>query len=188
YVITKTAQAYHSLGQEGSRISGAMQYIQVGTNENAAVVNHYGWSHENWAVYYDILRNNKIIYENAIADDNNFFKATSLIMKSFVYGLLTDLYGDIPFSEALDANNSIFFPKYDQQIDIYKGIFEDLDLADDFLQNLDNTKDQINPTSDVLYGADAAKWRRFANSLRLRYSLRVENKREELGSLGINLG
>src|SRR5690606_33734221 len=94
----------------------------------------------------------------------------------------------IPFSEALDANNSIFFPKYDQQIDIYKGIFEDLDLADDLLQNLDASKDQINPASDVLYGGDATKWRKFANSLRLRYSLRVENKRDELGSLGINLG
>lgn len=188
YVITKTAQAYHSLGQEGSRISGAMQYIQVGTNENAAVVNHYGWTHENWATYYDILRNNKIIYENAVADDNNFFEATSLIMKSFVYGLLTDLYGDVPFSEALEAKNSTFFPKYDQQIDIYKGIFEDLRVADDLLQNLDNSKDQINPASDVLYGGDATKWRRFANALRMRYSLRVESKSDELKGLGIDIG
>ncbi|KAA9349617.1 SusD/RagB family nutrient-binding outer membrane lipoprotein [Larkinella humicola] len=186
YVLTRSARVYYNLGAEGSKIAGAMQYNQVGTDLDAAAVNQYGWGQESWNEYYDILRNNKIIYDNAVRDNNNFFKAVSLTIRASLFGLLTDLYGDIPYSEALNAKTGTFFPKYDPQLDVYKGVLKDLQEANTLLSAL-TAKDAINATSDVLYKGDAAKWKKFANSLRLRYCLRVSSKKAEMSAAGINL-
>lgn len=164
-----------------------MQYVQRGTNEGAVVVNYYGWGHESWNSYFDILRNNQVIYENAIEEDNQFFKGIALIMRSFHFGLMSDLYGDIPYSNALQANNDGFFPNYDRQEEVYKGIMIDLKEADALLQNLDPAKDLVNSSSDILYGGDSQKWRKFANALRMRYSMRLISKKSEMTALGIDL-
>lgn len=187
YVLSNTAKTYHGLGFENSKIAGAMQYVQRGTNEGAVAVNFYGWEHESWNGYFDILRNNQIIYDNAIAEKNDFFKGIALTLRSFHFGLMSDLYGDIPYSASLQANSDVFFPKYDRQIDVYKGILADLKEADGILQNLDLTKDMVNPASDILYKGDAQKWRRLANALRMRYSLRLINKKSDLSALGVDL-
>lgn len=187
YVLSNTAKTYHNLGYENSKIAGAMQYVQRGTNEGAVVVNFYGWGHESWNSYFDILRNNQVIYENAVEENNDLFKGIALIIRSFHFGLMSDLYGDIPYSTSLQANSDVFFPKYDRQIDVYNGILVDLKEADAILQNLDPSKDLVNATSDIMYGGDAQKWRRFANALRMRYSMRLINKKSDMGSLGIDL-
>lgn len=187
YVLTETSKLYYNLGAEGSKISGLLQYNQIGTNENAAAVNNYGWDHDPWDSYYAILRNTKIINTNAIRDNNKLFEGISLIMKSFVFGLLTDLYGDIPYSEALNASGGTYFPKYDKQVDVYAGILRDLSKANTLLSNLDATKDAIDAGADVIYAGKGDKWRMFANSLRLRYSMRLLNKKAEMTTAGVNI-
>ncbi len=186
YVLTHTAKSYYALGSEGTVISGAMQFFQKGTNENAIPVNQYGWGRESWSEYYNILRNNQIMAEYAERDNNRFFKAISLTMKSFVFGLMTDLFGDIPYSEALSAKDGLYFPKYDKQIDVYKGILTDLKEAEALLQNL-TASDAISASSDVYYKGDATKWRKFVNALRMRYSMRLANKKSEMSTVGINI-
>ncbi|MBB5281943.1 hypothetical protein HNQ92_000064 [Rhabdobacter roseus] len=186
YVLTTTGKTVFTLGKDGSKIGAAMQYMQAGTNEGAAVINQYAWTQESWNTYYDILRNNQLVYDNGVRDNNRFFQAIALTMKSFVFGLLTDLYGDIPYSEALKAGSSTFFPKYDAQADVYKGILTDLREASALLSSLE-AKDAVSATSDVMYKGDAAKWRKFANSLRLRYALRLVDKKAEMNALGVNI-
>ncbi len=186
YVLTTTGKTLFNLGRDGSKIGAAMQYMQAGTNEGAAVINQYAWTQEGWGVYYEILRNNQLVYENGVRDNNRMFQAIALTMKSYVYGLLTDLYGDIPYSEALQADNGSFFPKYDNQADIYKGVLIDLKEASSLLNSLE-AKDAVSAASDVLYKGDAAKWRKFANALRLRYCLRLSAKRSEMSALGIDI-
>ncbi len=66
------------------------------------------------------------MYQYAVRDNNRFFQAIALTMKSFVFGLMTDLFGDIPYSEALKAASEQYYPQYDNQIDVYKGILTDL--------------------------------------------------------------
>ncbi|HYH55187.1 MAG TPA: SusD/RagB family nutrient-binding outer membrane lipoprotein, partial [Anseongella sp.] len=186
YVLTGTATTVYRLGAEGSNIAGAMQYIQRGTNEGASDANYYQWEPESWTPYYDVLRNTKIIYDNAAKEENNFFKGIALVMRAYVFGLLTDLYGDVPYSEALQANDGTFFPKYDRQQDVYKGILEDLREANVLLSSLD-ADDRVDAASDILYKGDAVKWRKFANSLRLRYALRLSPKRTEMSAAGIDI-
>lgn len=186
YVLTNTGKSVFNLGNDGSKIGAAMQYMQVGTNENAAVINQYAWTQESWGAYYDLLRNNQLVYEAGVRDNNRFVQAVALTMKSYIFGLLTDLFGDVPYSEALHAKEGTFFPKYDPQSEIYKGILTDLKEADALLSALE-AKDAISATADVIYRGDGAKWRKFANSLRLRYTMRLSEKKSEMSALGIDI-
>ncbi len=187
YVLTETSKFYNGLGREAENISGAIQYTQRGTDFNALRVNSYDWPTGSWSYYYHILRNNEIIYEKALKDEHPFFEGVSLVMKSFIFGLTTDLYGDCPYSESLSANDELYFPKYDEQKDIYKGILEDLRTASGLLANVDVTVTPINASADVIYQGDPDKWRRFANSLRLRYCMRLYNKRSDMEAIGMNI-
>lgn len=187
YVLTETSKIYHRLGKEAENISGAMQYTQRGTDYQALRVNSYDWEPESWSSYYNILRNNELIYQKALEDEHPFFEGVSLVMKSFIFGLITDLYGDCPYSESLSANDEIYFPKYDEQKYIYKGILEDLKKASEVLATVNVTVNPIAESADVIYGGDPAKWKQFANSLRLRYCMRLNNKSSEMDAIGINI-
>jgi len=191
YVLTNAGKIVYTLGRDGSKIGATMQYMQAGTNEGAAIINQYAWVQEGWigtsgVNAFDVLRNNKLIYDNGVRDNNRLFQAISLTMKSAMFGLMTDLYGDIPYSEALNANTGKYFPKYDAQAEIYKGILTDLKQANSLLSSLE-AKDAVSATADVLYKGDGAKWKKFANSLRLRYCLRLADKKADMSALGINL-
>ena len=154
YVLTETAKAYNNLGREGENISGAMQYSQRGTDFQALRVNSYDWAPEAWGNYYEILRNNELIYNKAEEEDHKFFQGVALVMRSFIFGLVTDLYGDCPYSESLSANDEIFFPKFDEQQTIYKGILEDLRTANELLTNVDLSSSPIAASADVFYGGN----------------------------------
>lgn len=191
YVLTNTGKIVYNLGRDGSKIGASMQYMQAGTNEGAAIINQYAWVRENWinssgVTAYDVLRNNKLIYDNGVRDNNRMFQAMALTMKSFLFGLLTDIYGDIPYSDALNAGTGLYFPKYDTQPEIYKGVLNDLKQANSLFGSLE-AKDLVSATADVMYKGDGAKWKKFANSLRLRYCLRLADKKNEMLALGINL-
>lgn len=93
------------------------------------------------------------------------------IYRVYLMSLMTDIYGDVPYSEAGKGFiESKFTPKYDTQEDIYNDFFVELDAA---VTNLDATKDRI--TGDVIYKGDISKWKKFANSLRLRYAMRISD-------------
>jgi hypothetical protein len=188
HVLFTLGKSHYGLADVAQKISGTMQYSQVGTAFRSENVNHFGWTHDggSWSIYFDVLRNIEIIRANAEADGNKMFEAIALILRSFSFGTATDLYGDIPYSEALLAKSGGYFPKYDEQRFIYKGILEDLKRASQLLENLE-TKDGVNATSDLLYKGDAVKWKKFANSLRLRYVMRLSEKKADMQAIGVNL-
>ena len=84
------------------------------------------------------------------------------IFKVYLFQFLTDLYGDIPYSEAGKAyTGRILFPKYDKQEDIYADMLNELDGAATALdENAPNTLGE----QDIIYGGDVAKWKKFAYS------------------------
>ncbi len=93
------------------------------------------------------------------------------IYRVYLMSIITDVYGDVPYSEAgkgfLEAN---FNPRFDTQEEIYNDFFIELSESVD---NLDASKDKI--TGDVVYNGDIAKWRKLGNSLRLRYAMRISD-------------
>ncbi|MFZ4463671.1 MAG: SusD/RagB family nutrient-binding outer membrane lipoprotein [Bacteroidales bacterium] len=105
-----------------------------------------------------------------------------LAMKTFK---VTDYFGDIPYSEAGYGfqNLDLLRPKYDAQRDIYLSLLEDLAWAD---ANIDLTGVTEEPFSsfvpfDKLFNGDMLKWQKLANSLRLRYALRMSEVEPEAG-------
>jgi len=187
YVLTSTAKTYKSLGDHKTGVAGAMQYNQMGTNDGMPEVNQYLWTPYSWAGFYSLLRNVKIINEKSIKENNKFFEAISLTLRAFLFGTLTDLFGDVPYSESLQATQGIYFSKYDDQKDIYKGILEDLKNAESILGDPDISNHKISASADVIYSGDPAKWRKFVNSLRLRYCMRLINKKTDMSALGVDI-
>lgn len=91
------------------------------------------------------------------------------IMKVYIFSRLTDLYGDIPYSEAGRAYyDQIFQPKYDRQQDIYRDFFKELDEA---VSALDSSRPQV--AGDLFYAGNVERWKRFGNSLRMRLGFRL---------------
>jgi hypothetical protein len=122
-----------------------------------------------WSGFYaGGLQDLATILAQTDATQNPNLVAPALVMKSWTYGIMTDLWGDIPYSQ---ANNSdpTQPPAYDRQQDIYAGILADLKSASDMSVPGGTTYG----SADLIYNGDASKWKRFANSLRLRYGLRM---------------
>jgi hypothetical protein len=187
YVLTNTGKSYSALGNVSSSVSGAMQYNQVGTNFGAGVVNQYLWTSSSWSGYFDYLRNIKIINEKSKTEDNKFFEAISLILRAFNYGVMTDLFGDIPYSESLLASEGVYFSKYDDQKEVYKGILLDLKNASEILADPGISAYKIDANADVLFKGVSDKWLRFSNSLRLRYCMRLINKKADMSAIGVDI-
>ncbi|MGX5853593.1 SusD/RagB family nutrient-binding outer membrane lipoprotein [Dyadobacter jiangsuensis] len=104
---------------------------------------------------------------------NTNYQAVGLILKSWSFQLLTDLYGNIPYSQALQLNETLA-PKYDAQKDVYIGLLNDLKKATELI----NTSG--SPISgDLVYNGNLSKWKKFGNSLRLRIALRIADKEPE---------
>ena len=103
--------------------------------------------------------------------DNNMQIAIAEIVKAWVFQLLTDYFGDIPYSQALDIDKYPQ-PVYDTQKAVYDGLIAKLNEAQTMMEN--STTDGF-ATGDVFYGGDLSKWIKFANSLRLRLALRASN-------------
>ncbi|MEZ5040373.1 MAG: SusD/RagB family nutrient-binding outer membrane lipoprotein [Saprospiraceae bacterium] len=91
------------------------------------------------------------------------------IIQSYAFMVLTDTYGDIPYSDGGQGfTNQIVFPKYDAQQDIYPAIIQELKDAVSSLTAAGGTE-----SSEVLYGGDIEKWKRLGNSLLLRAGMRL---------------
>lgn len=127
--------------------------------------------------WYSQLTNFKDIYKLASEPltYNASYMGISLICQSWIYSLLTDTYGDVPYSQSnLARDSAIYEPAFDKQKDIYLSIFEKLDSANSLLKN--NTA--IVGSSDPVYNGNVGRWRKFGNSLYLRLLLRLSGKAE----------
>lgn len=86
------------------------------------------------------------------------------IMKAYIYSILVDIYGDVPFSEAHKAPE-ILLPKYDNDEEIYPQLFA---LLDEGIANLEAESIFSVGEEDLIYGGDADLWIKFANTLKLK--------------------
>jgi hypothetical protein len=135
----------------------------------------YLWGEINaiWNNVYDNMRDvNNIIAQSDARQENNY-KGIALVMRAWMFSLATDAYGDIPYSEAIKAKEGINYTNYDSQEDIYAGILADLKEANDIL----GTTGEV-VAGDLIYKGNLTKWKKLANSLRVRYLLRISNKRD----------
>lgn len=121
-----------------------------------------------WAQYSGPMEDFQKIIDKGTSSKTPNWDAVGRILKSWDMAIMTDYMGDIPYSDALRGGDALT-PKYDKQQDVYKGIFADLQKA----------SAEIQPSGigfasgDILFDGDMAKWKKFANSLMLRYALHL---------------
>jgi hypothetical protein len=96
--------------------------------------------------------------------------AVAEIMSVYDFLMLTDLYGDVPYSEALNLEGDVQNPKYDPQSEIYPDLIRRLKEA---TARLDVNGENDFANGDLIYDGDLEGWERFANSLRLRIAIRM---------------
>jgi hypothetical protein len=123
-----------------------------------------GW----WDGFYaGYLTDTKTVIDKGVESGDGNIEGVGIIWKSWLFAELTDLFGDLPYSEALlGAENTT--PAYDTQQDVYAGILQDLT---DGVAKL-GTSGSFG-AGDILYGNDFTKWKKFGNSLRMRFAMRL---------------
>lgn len=141
------------------------------------------WSDFLYNGLYTELTNFKDIYK--IASDtssvnyNKTYMGISLVCQTWVYSILTDAFGDIPYFQSnLGKDSLLFEPAFDRQKDIYLDMFERLEEANDLLTETSGPNTGIQGAADPVFGGSILKWRKFSNSLYLRLLLRVSGKAE----------
>jgi len=109
-------------------------------------------------------------------DVNNM--AMALVMKAWMVSNLTDMFGDIPYSEAFKALDGLYYPKFDTQQSIYTSLLADLKRANTLFSVTKpfEATDLIYPLLDSKI--DVMKWKKFTNSLRIRLLTRVSDRPE----------
>ncbi|GGZ30585.1 hypothetical protein GCM10007049_24260 [Echinicola pacifica] len=121
-----------------------------------------------WNVGYGNASQLSQMQELALTKNKPNLNHVGTIMKVLTLAYVTDIYGDIPYSEAFQATEGITRPTYDQQSSLYPAMLADLDAA---ITGLNAAQDAI--TNDVLYAGDLTKWKKFGYSLMLRMAMRL---------------
>ena len=124
-----------------------------------------------WDTHYLAIRDAKELEKIAIESSLQSYEAISVIMQTWMFSILTDMYGDIPYSEVNQAvdEEANYTPVYDTQQAIYIDMIAQLKRASDILGG----PDLGLVKGDLVFDGDLALWRKFANSLRLRLALRL---------------
>ena len=109
-----------------------------------------------WQDFYArALKDASAMYNQAIVEENNNIQGIALVMSAYVYHILTDMYGDVPMKEALQAESGINNPSYTPQEEIYDSLFLMLDRANSLLSATGGT---IGAESDIIYQGDWEGW------------------------------
>lgn len=124
--------------------------------------------------YAQELKNFQAVIDAGKAINQPLLWGPAQVMRSLIFGYVTDVWGDVPFSEALkgDAADVNIVPAYDPQSAIYDGLFADLGEA---VTAIAGGGALSLGAADPIYGGNALRWQRFGNSLRLRHAMRLAN-------------
>ncbi|MDP9206282.1 MAG: SusD/RagB family nutrient-binding outer membrane lipoprotein [Gemmatimonadota bacterium] len=129
--------------------------------------------------YAQDLKNFQAVIDAGKPDQQEMLWGPAQVMRSLIFGYVTDIWGDVPYSQALkgDAADATLLPAYDAQKDIYNGLFADLSEAVTGMAAGASGVSVLNPvgSADPIYAGNRLRWQRFGNSLRARHAMRLAN-------------
>ena len=191
--ISQTARHMALAGFTGntslSYLPAAMQYLQEDQGGGVNIKNFFGWKPRGWSYreLYLPLANSNYLGERAQGSkDSTFLRGVSLTMQAYWFGYNTSLWGDVPFSEAYRGQEKILKPVYDSQKDVFKGVLSYLESANEAFAKV-NSVSKFTKFSDIMYDGDVKKWQAFANSLRLRFLMRLSEKTVDMQTIGVDV-
>jgi hypothetical protein len=166
------------------RITNELMQVQVTRNDGDAIHRYVIRPSEAdymWNGWYTQLTDFRDMYRSAQGVNSPTFMAIARICEVWTVSLITDTFGDVPYSQATAGREGILQPGFDKQEDIYRDLFTKLEEANELLKantNLTPDQGQLDP----LYQGNALKWRKFGNSLYLRLLMRVSNRTDAIAN------
>ncbi|MGE8426509.1 MAG: SusD/RagB family nutrient-binding outer membrane lipoprotein [Sphingobacterium sp.] len=166
------------------RINNELMQVTVTVND-ALEIQRYeirpSEAESTWSGWYVQLTNIRDIYQKAGEGQQKgyqTYQGISLILDAWVSSLITDMYGDVPYTDSNKGySDSNLTPVFDKQADIYADIFRKLEEANTLLKGK-VAVESTNLAMDPIFNSDPAKWQKFGNSLYLRLLLRIAHKSE----------
>jgi hypothetical protein len=123
-----------------------------------------------WAnIYVTCMNNLQVLIKKAEATGNSNYAGIAKILSALALGTTTDLWGDVPYSEAFQGSAK-FKPSYDSQEAIYKNIQE---LLDNGIANINSNQGKSPGSDDFFYGGNLDKWKKVAYTLKARYYMHL---------------
>lgn len=165
-----------ALGGRTFRYTNIFSQHLTGTNNQELSIENYapdelfvGYLWDDF--YTGPMVNLRIMIDKAEESNSPHYSGVGKVLIANSIGVVSDIWGDVPFSEALNPEN--VQPAYDPQSFIYQQIIE---LLDDAIDNLSASESVFSPgVDDIIYQGDLNKWIRAANALKARYLLRQSN-------------
>jgi hypothetical protein len=134
------------------------------------------WSYYGW--YSGALQDLKVVIDSnteAPVPNSNNVIATATLLRAYYLHNMTDRWGMIPYTEALQGLENTT-PKLDSQETVYKGLFDEIDTALALISTSQN-----GPEGDILFNGDMNRWKQFGNTLKTIMALRLSKRDGELG-------
>ena len=180
-----------AVGNDLNRVSSLLIQHSAGIANQAATYDGYGlrgsfdnqWNGE---LYGGSLINTKLLIEQS-QSTSPFYAGIGKLLRAYNFALTTDLWGDVPYSQASQGNANLA-PRFDKQEDIYQGnkdlgIESLFDLVRSGLTDINNTTNVSVPGSnDLIYGGSRTNWNKFGNTLLLKLANTISRKNPTLAT------
>ena len=125
-----------------------------------------------WGLYSSVLEDVQRMIVKGKASNAANWTSVGQVLKAYTYSVMTDMMGDLPYSQAL-RGDTVLHPAYDSQQSIYDSLLTNLAVASPAFNTAPGAVGFAN--GDLMYAGDMAKWQKFANSLRLRLAIHLSN-------------
>lgn len=165
-------------GLQSTSLDVALASRQLVFTDNVRLTQYYGWTRGDYSAY-DNLRLVLKMEQAVTAQSKPQYLPLVKFFKVWYFLQLTQMFGDIPYTDALKGENGTALPVYDKQEDIYLGILNELQSANGLI-----TGSMAPVEGDIVYKGNMQQWKRAINSLSLRVlmslSLKESDNRFEL--------
>jgi hypothetical protein len=130
----------------------------------------YSWTSNDFSKF-DVLRQVKKMDELATQTGEENYHGLAKFFRALLFSQTTEIFGDIPYSDALGALDGNTKPKYDTQEQVYVGVLNELEEANSILED-----SKGNISGDIIYGGKASQWKKLVNAFRLRLLIHLSKK------------
>jgi hypothetical protein len=170
--VTVAGGSFSEQNTQGIALINAYWMQQLSLNQPLPQYESYkfttGDAEYTWGeMYINILQNLKRLRDRAAASENHSYGVIGKVLTAYVLGITTDMWGDVPYTQAFEGNK----PVYDKQEDIYKLIQSMLDEA--IAENKLPPGNLKPGADDFLYGGKMANWEKFAYALKARHYIHL---------------
>lgn len=158
----------YTLGGDGTRMPATVVQYYAGHRGQPLEYAQYEISPSStdglWTNLYDVLMDLRTVQTKSEASGDKIYTGISQLLQAYTFSVTTDIFGDIPFSQALQGTANIT-PAYDTQQSIYPELIKMIDAG---IANVQSGSGAVPSSDDIVYNGNATKWVRFGNSLKLR--------------------